>query len=106
MYIQRLKAQHLIELADKNEQATAPDRAGAEKYLEILNTYCIGKNPRNVRCDEIAYNAASSFIAATDSMSARSVYAIMLDPKNKMNSSPLTVKLGCKLTGSQSRQCH
>ena len=106
--IARLYAQKLVEQADAHANDAALYRAGAEKYLAVFESYCGPATTVIDRCDEIAFNAASAFIAAGDTAAATNVRALMLDPKNNMTKSPLTKRLSCKLypsppcTGSSS----
>jgi len=97
--IGRLAAQKLVEHADAHPEDPSAYRAGAEKYMSVLQTYCL--TTKVIRaCDEVAYNAASAFIAAHDVDAAIRVRSLMVDPKNGMNKSPLTQRLICKLDPS------
>ncbi|MFO0643706.1 MAG: tetratricopeptide repeat protein [Polyangiaceae bacterium] len=69
--ILRLKAQKLVEIADKNGGAGALQQyeTAGNTYFEMFRKYCqepvqAGQQPQADRCDEIAYNAARSFQAA------------------------------------------
>jgi hypothetical protein len=102
--IERLAAQRLIERADRDPNDPADYRAGAQKYMSVLSTYCLLAKVID-HCDEIAFNAASAFIAAHDMSSAVNVQSLMLNPNNRMDRSPLTKRLTCKLDPSNIA-CH
>jgi hypothetical protein len=96
--VRRLVAQRLVERADQGD--TTLYRKAAEKYAEIVRSSCTPPASSAMRCDEIAYNAAAAYLAAGDDASARAIRALMLDPKNKMEKSPLVQKLACRLDGA------
>ena len=70
--ILRLKAQKLVERADKEggKEALEHYEKGGTAYLELFRKYCQdpvaerASRPQAEKCDEIAYNAASAFQAA------------------------------------------
>ncbi len=69
--ILRLKAQKLVEIADKQggNQALGQYEAAGNTYFEMFRKYCqdplmAGQPTQADRCDEIVYNAARSFQAA------------------------------------------
>lgn len=69
--ILRLKAQKLVERADKEggKEALALYEKGGTAYFEMFRRYCQdpvanGQKEQAERCDEIAYNAARAFQAA------------------------------------------
>ncbi len=103
--IQRLQAEHAVQSSDRNPVDTSGYRAGAGQYLLLLNTYCTPISTVE-HCDEVGYNGAMAFLAAGDTAGAQSIRAIMADPKNKLNKSPLTKRLICRLDGSGSPSCH
>jgi hypothetical protein len=81
------------------------DHAGAAaRYLELLKAWCMPATES--RCDEIAFNAAVSFLAAGDEAAAKRVRAIMGDPKNRMDKSVLVEKLDCRIDPTSRPKCH
>ncbi|HRG95061.1 MAG TPA: hypothetical protein PLR99_02360 [Polyangiaceae bacterium] len=69
--ILRLKAQKLVEIADKQggNQALGQYEAAGNTYFQMFRKYCqdpvaAGQAPQADRCDEIVYNAARAFQAA------------------------------------------
>ncbi|MCL2776950.1 MAG: tetratricopeptide repeat protein [Polyangiaceae bacterium] len=98
--ILRLKAQKLVERADKEggkEALGMYEKAGAA-YFETFRKYCEepvknNRPPQAERCDEIAYNAARSFQAAR--LVAKAIFVrqalIDFDKRQNMNS-PLAKK--------------
>src|SRR5262249_53074968 len=69
--ILRLKAQKLVEVADKSggKDALRDYEKGGTAYFEMFRRYCQdpvnnGQQPQAEKCDEIAYNAARAFQAA------------------------------------------
>jgi tetratricopeptide (TPR) repeat protein len=106
--ILRLKAQKLVERADK-EQGKDSIRLyeeGGKAYFEMFRKYCQdpvnnGQQPQAERCDEIAYNAARSFQAAR--LVAKAITArralLAFDEKVK-GSSPLAKKARYEIGGN------
>jgi hypothetical protein len=95
--VTRLRAERLEQRGDH--------RAAAEQFLVLLGARCSPARPE-LRCDEIAFNAAVLFLSANDEPSARNIRTLMTDPKNKMDKSPLVEKLACRLDGATGRACH
>ena len=93
--LERLRAQRMIEEADKTNDVSGYRKA-ADAYLAIFRARCATLSPQ-YRCDEIAFNAGATYLAANDAGAARGVYTLMVDPKNKIDKSVLTVKLACRL---------
>ena len=105
--IQRLKAQKLVELADKSgggqTSASTYEQAG-NTYFELWRKY--GETPISAgqpaqcdKLDEIVYNAAKAFQAAR--LVARSINALrtLLEPKYHMDTSPLAKKAVYQIGG-------
>lgn len=93
--ILRLKAQKLVELADKSggKEALGMYEKGGTAYFEMFRKYCQdpvnnGQQPQAEKCDEIAYNAARAFQAARLVAKAITVRRSLLafDEKTKGNS--------------------
>jgi len=105
--ILRLKAQKLVEMADKQggTQALQAYEQGGTQYLELFRKYCQtpidnGQPVGAEKCDELVYNAAKSFQAAR--LIAKSIAARMLliNPKYKMEKSPLAKKAVREIGGN------
>lgn len=79
-------------------------RGAAAKYAELVKAWCMPATQG--QCDEIAYDAAVAFLAAGDEAAAKRVRAIMADPKNKMDKSPLVEKLDCRIDPTSRPSCH
>jgi tetratricopeptide (TPR) repeat protein len=98
--ILRLKAQHLVEVADKQmaqggglEPLHLYEQAGSA-YLELYRKYCEtpirnGQPPQAEGCDAIVYNAAKAFQAARLIAKAIAARMILVNPQNRMDKSPL-----------------
>ena len=92
--ILRLKAQKLVEVADKQggtEALRQYEQAGSA-YLELYRKYCEtpirnGQPPQAEKCDELVYNAAKAFQAARLVAKAIAARMILLNPQNKMEKS-------------------
>lgn len=106
--ILRLKAQKLVERADKEggREALALYEKGGTAYFETFRKYCQdpvanGQTPQAERCDEIAYNAARAFQAARLVAKAITVRRSLLayDEKLKLNS-PLAKKATYEIGGN------
>jgi tetratricopeptide (TPR) repeat protein len=106
--ILRLKAQKLVELADKSggKEALSMYEKGGAAYFEMFRKYCQdpvnnGQQPQAERCDEIAYNAARAFQAAR--LVAKAITArralLAFDEKTKGNS-PLAKKAVYEIGGN------
>ncbi|HEX7666311.1 MAG TPA: hypothetical protein VF407_17415 [Polyangiaceae bacterium] len=105
--ILRLKAQKLVEIADKNPgPSSAPqyEQAG-NAYLDLFRKYCetpirAGQQAQAERCDEIIYNAARAYQAAR--LIAKSITArkLLLDPALKMDKSELAKKATYEIGGN------
>lgn len=90
--ILRLKAQKLVEIADKNPgPSSAPqyEQAG-NAYLDLFRKYCetpirAGQAAQAEHCDDIIYNAAKAYQAAR--LIAKSITArkLLLDPALKLD---------------------
>jgi tetratricopeptide (TPR) repeat protein len=106
--ILRLKAQKLVERADKEggKESLALYEKGGAAYFEMFRRYCqdpvaAGQQPQAERCDEIAYNAARAFQAArlvAKAITARNTL-IAYDEKMKLKS-PLAVKAIYEIGGN------
>ncbi len=98
--VDRLSAQKLVAEADQGEGDSSGRYGEAgEKYLALARRCCAevrlaGGSTQAERCDEIAYNAGRAFLAAHRPERAREAHGILLDPRNGMQKSPLTTKLG------------
>ena len=77
--------------------------AAAQEYFALVKDWCMPAKQN--RCDELAYNAALSFFVAGDVTNAKRVHAIMVDPANKMQSSPLVEKLECRIDPTSHPKC-
>lgn len=106
--ILRLKAQKLVERADKEggKEALALYEKGGTAYFEMFRKYCqdpVSNNqqPQAEKCDEIAYNAARAFQAARLVAKAITVRRSLLayDEKLKLNS-PLAKKATYEIGGN------
>lgn len=106
--ILRLKAQKLVERADKEggKEALAFYEKGGTAYFEMFRKYCQdpvsnGQQPQAEKCDEIAYNAARAFQAARLVAKAITVRRSLLayDEKLKLNS-PLAKKATYEIGGN------
>lgn len=86
-------------LSAQGDQAKA-----AAKFLAVAQSWCAPATRSG--CDEIAYDAAVSFLAAGDEASAKRVRALMADPKNKMDQSPLIEKIDCRIDPKSRPNCH
>lgn len=106
--ILRLKAQKLVELADKSggKEALGMYEKGGTAYFEMFRKYCQdpvnnGQQPQAEKCDEIAYNAARAFQAAR--LVAKAITArralLAFDEKTKGNS-PLAKKAVYEIGGN------
>jgi hypothetical protein len=107
--ILRLKNQKLVECADKGScggmtTLQAYEQAGSG-YLDLFRKYCqapmdAGQQPQAEKCDELVYNAARSFQASR--LIAKSIAArmILLNPKYKMEKSPLAKKSVYEIGGN------
>lgn len=83
------------------------DRAAAGAAFESLfRDACLGGGEKELRCDEIAYNAAISYAGAGDSAKARAMLVLLKDPKNGLTKSPLLPRLECLLTAKDAGACH
>lgn len=102
--LERLRASRLMEEGAAKGDRTLVHESG-EQFLAMLRAHCMPSTSTAVRCDEIAYNAAIAFIAAEDDLAAKRVYAMMTDPKNKMDKSPLVPKLECRLDPAKRASC-
>lgn len=106
--ILRLKAQKLVEIADKNGGAGALQQyeTAGNTYFEMFRKYCQepvsqGQAPQADRCDEIAYNAARSFQAARLIAKAIAARQALLAFDNKTNGkSPLAKKATYEIGGN------
>jgi hypothetical protein len=78
--------------------------SAARMYAALLKTWCMPASQSH--CDEIAYNAAVSFLATGDEASAKRMRAVLADPKNKMDKSPLIEKLDCRIDPASRPSCH
>ena len=78
----------------------------AAAYLALLQGWCLPAKEPFARCDEIAFNAAVSFLATGDEAAAKRVRAMMVDPNNKMDKSPLVEKLDCRIDPTSRPRCH
>ena len=106
--ILRLKAQKLVERADKEggREALALYEKGGAAYFEMFRKYCedpVANNqpPQAEKCDEIVYNAARAFQAArliAKAIAARKIL-LDLDEKLKLNS-PLAKKATYEIGGN------
>jgi len=106
--ILRLKAQKLVERADKEggKEALALYEKGGTAYFEMFRKYCqdpVSNNqqPQAEKCDEIAYNAARAFQAARLVAKAITVRRSLLayDERLKLNS-PLAKKATYEIGGN------
>jgi tetratricopeptide (TPR) repeat protein len=106
--ILRLKAQKLVERADKEggKEAIKMHEEGGKAYFEMFRKYCqdpvsAGQSPQAEKCDEIAYNAARSFQAARLVAKAITVRNTLIayDEKLKLNS-PLAKKATYEIGGN------
>ena len=106
--IVRLKAQKLVETADKTggRDALSMYEKGGTAYFETFRRYCQdpvnnGQAPQAEKCDEIAYNAARAFQAAR--LVAKAITArralLAYDEKTKGNS-PLAKKAVYEIGGN------
>ena len=107
--ILRLKAQKLVERADKEgsgKESLALYEKGGTAYFEMFRKYCqdpVSNNqqPQAEKCDEIAYNAARAFQAARLVAKAITVRRSLLayDDRLKLNS-PLAKKATYEIGGN------
>ncbi len=106
--ILRLKAQNLVERADKEggRDALPLYEKGGTAYFDTFRRYCqeptsSGQPPQAERCDEIAYNAAKAFQAARLVAKAITVRRSLLayDERLKLNS-PLAKKSTYEIGGN------
>ena len=106
--ILRLKAQKLVERADKEggRESLALYEKGGTAYFEMFRKYCQdpvnnGQKEQAEKCDEIAYNAARAFQAARLVAKAITVRRALLayDEKVKGNS-PLAKKAVYEIGGN------
>jgi tetratricopeptide (TPR) repeat protein len=106
--ILRLKAQKLVERADKEggKEALALYEKGGTAYFEMFRRYCQdpvnnGQKEQAEKCDEIGYNAARAFQAARLVAKAITVRRALLayDEKVKGNS-PLAKKAVYEIGGN------
>jgi hypothetical protein len=118
--MQRATHEHDCEMLDhlqidlgrlRAEAFAAKDEYGraASKYVELVKGWCLPpaqSSSSPLRCDEIVFNAAVSFLATGDEAGAKRMRAIMADPKNKMSTSPLLEKLDCRIDPTSRPQCH
>lgn len=106
--ILRLKAQKLVEIADKAAGTTAAlaqyEQAG-NAYLDLFRKYCetpirANQPAQAERCDEIIYNAAKAYQAAR--LVAKSITArkLLLDPNLKMDKGDLAKKATYEIGGN------
>jgi hypothetical protein len=81
----------------------------AETALGLFDAYCapmlrsLGRD--EMRCDELAFDAAMAFLATHHIGRAREVMARMLDPRLHLEQSPLTHLLVCKLHDGGRGRC-
>ena len=105
--ILRLKAQKLVEVADKTggtEALRQYEQAGAA-YLELYRRYCEtpmrnGQPAQAEKCDELVYNAAKAFQAGRLVAKAIAARMILLNPANHMEKSPLAKKSVYEIGGN------
>lgn len=106
--ILRLKAQKLVERADKEggREAIALYEKAGTSYFEMFRRYCQdpvnnGQEPQAEKCDEIVYNAARSFQAAR--LVAKAITArralLAYDEKTRGNS-PLAKRATYEIGGN------
>jgi tetratricopeptide (TPR) repeat protein len=95
----RLKAQKLVELADKTGgmQSLSQYEQAGNAYFEMFRKYCqdpVANNqpPQAERCDEIAYNAAKSFQAARLLAKAIAARRALLEFDSKTNGKSVLAK--------------
>lgn len=106
--ILRLKAQKLVEMADKNGGAGALQQyeTAGNTYFEMFRKYCQepvqqNQQPQADRCDEIAYNAARSFQAARLIAKAIAARQALLAFDNRTSGkSPLAKKATYEIGGN------
>lgn len=106
--ILRLKAQKLVERADKEggKEALSLYEKGGTAYFEMFRKYCkepVANNqaPQAERCDEIAYNAARAFQAARLVAKAITVRRELLAYDEKQGGkSPLAKKATYEIGGN------
>jgi hypothetical protein len=101
--LERRTDEELAIRADKSGEPSAY-RAAAEGFSQTLQERCLPA-PEGSRCDEIAFNGAMAYLAAGDATAARSALAVMRDPKNRMQKSPLVTRLACRLDPASSPRC-
>jgi tetratricopeptide (TPR) repeat protein len=104
--ILRLKAQKLVEVADKGGSGSLQqyEQAG-NAYLDMYRKYCeapirAGQPAQAERCDEIVYNAARAYQAGRLIAKAIAARMILLNPQNKMDNSPLAKKAIYEIGGN------
>jgi hypothetical protein len=97
--IDRLRIEAMVKRANYAETGATRlyEEAGAA-YLALAYRCCDearsgGASPQASRCDEIAFNAGRAFLAAKLPDRAREAEAILMDPRNQLQKSPLTEKL-------------
>ncbi len=105
--ILRLKAQKLVEIADKQggTEALQNYQQAGSAYLEVYRKYCEtpirnGEAPKAEKCDELVYNAAKAFQAGRLIAKAIAARMILLNPANKMDKSPLAKKAVYEIGGN------
>lgn len=100
--LERMEAERTIAAAAKTSDARGYLDGGA-KSLALVQKYCLPKTYEN--CDELAFNGAVAYLAGGDKASAEKLRALLVDPKNKMSTSPLVKKLACRMDGPTSPAC-
>ncbi len=104
--ILRLKAQKLVEVADKGGSgAIQMYEQGGTAYFDLFKKYCqepllAGQPAQADRCDEIAYNSARAFQAARLVAKAIAVRKTLLDPRLKLENTPLANKATYEIGGN------
>lgn len=104
--ILRLKAENLVKLADKGgADALKNQETAGTAYFDLFRKYCqapieAGQAPQAERCDEIVYNAARAFQAARLIAKAIRARMVLLDPRYKMDQSPLAKKATYEIGGN------
>ena len=105
IYAAELYIQSLYELTREGRKVCFDDM---ERDLPLVKAWCMpATQPSSLaRCDELAYNAAVAYLATGDEAAAKQMRAIMIDPKNKMDKSPLIEKLDCRIDPASRPACH
>ncbi|WP_394827186.1 tetratricopeptide repeat protein [Pendulispora albinea] len=104
--IQRLKAQKLVELADKGgPNAVQTYEQAGSTYIELWRRYgeapiSQGQPAQCERVDEILYNAAKAFQAARLIGKAITTRRTLLDPRYKMDKSDLARRATYEIGGN------